>query len=118
MSPEGGDEPTGDLGDRIEEDFGSYDAWRGEFEAAAGDASGWALLVYDSFSNQLRNIVVDNHDEGAFWGAHPILSLDVWEHSYYHDYGPARGDFVDAFFEVVDWEEPSQRYAQAVELFE
>jgi len=118
MSPEGGDEPNGDLADRIAEDFGSYEAWKGEFEAAAGDASGWALLVYDTFSNQLRNVVVDNHDEGAIWGGHPILSLDVWEHSYYHDYGPARDDFVDNFFEVVDWEEPSARYEQAVELFE
>jgi Fe-Mn family superoxide dismutase len=118
MSPEGGDHPDGELADRIEADFGSYDAWEGEFRAAAGDASGWALLVYDSFSNQLRNVPVDKHDQGAVWGGHPILACDVWEHSYYYDYGPARGDFLDAFFDVVDWEEPSRRYAQAVELFE
>jgi Fe-Mn family superoxide dismutase len=62
--------------------------------------------------------VVDKHDQGALWGSHPILALDVWEHSYYYDYGPARGDFIDAFFEVVDWDEPSARYEQAVELFE
>jgi len=118
MSPEGGDEPSGDLRERIEADFGSYEAWKAEFEAAASDASGWALLVYDSFSERLRNVVVDKHDQGAIWGGHPILALDVWEHSYYYDYGPARGDFVDAFFEVVDWEEPSDRYAEAVERFE
>ncbi|TVT78607.1 superoxide dismutase, partial [Haloferax volcanii] len=63
MSPEGGDEPEGALADRIAEDFGSYEAWKGEFEAAAGAAGGWALLVYDSFSNQLRNVVVDKHDQ-------------------------------------------------------
>ncbi|SEP06693.1 Iron/manganese superoxide dismutase, C-terminal domain, partial [Halogranum amylolyticum] len=45
-------------------------------------------------------------------------ALDVWEHSYYYDYGPDRGEFVDAFFNVVDWEEPSSRYQQALELFE
>ncbi|MFB6096366.1 MAG: superoxide dismutase [Haloferacaceae archaeon] len=118
MGPEGGDEPEGALAARIEEDFGSYEAWKGEFEAVAGAAGGWALLVYDSFSNQLRNVKVDKHDQGALWGSHPILALDVWEHSYYYDYGPARGDFVDAFFEVVDWEEPSDRYEQAVALFE
>jgi Fe-Mn family superoxide dismutase len=118
MSPEGGDEPHGALADRIEEDFGSYEAWEGEFRAAGADASGWALLVYDTFSNQLRNVAVDNHDEGAFWGSHPILAIDVWEHSYYYDYGPARGDFMDAFFHVVDWDEPSARYEQAVALFE
>jgi len=118
MSPEGGAEPEGDLRERIEADFGSYEAWKAEFEAAASDASGWALLVYDSFSERLRNVVVDKHDQGAIWGGHPILALDVWEHSYYYDYGPARGDFVDAFFEVVDWAEPSDRYAAAVERFE
>jgi Fe-Mn family superoxide dismutase len=118
MSSEGGSEADGDLRDRIEQDFGSYEGWKGEFEAAAKNASGWALLVYDSFSNQLQNVVVDKHDQGALWGSHPILALDVWEHSYYYDYGPARGDFIDAFFEVVDWGEPSERYSQAVELFE
>jgi len=118
MSPEGGDEPGGDLRDRIEADFGSYEGWKGEVEAAASAAGGWALLVYDSHSEQLRNVVVDKDDQGALWGSHPILALDVWEHSYYYDYGPARGDFVDAFFEVVDWEEPSARYEQAVDRFE
>ena len=118
MGPDGGDAPEGALADRIEEDFGTYEAWKGEFEAAACAAGGWALLVYDSFSNQLRNIVVDKHDQGALWGSHPILALDVWEHSYYDGYGPARGDFVDSFFEAVDWEEPADRYEQAVELFE
>ncbi len=118
MSPDGGGEPTGSLAERIEADFGSYGAWKAEFEAAAGDAGGWALLVYDSFSNRLRNVVVDKHDQGALWGAHPILALDVWEHSYYHDYGPARGDFVEAFFAVVDWDEPTRRYERAVERFE
>ena len=118
MSPEGGDAPTGPLADRIEQDFGSHDAWEGEFRAAAGDASGWALLVYDLFSNQLRNVVVDKHDQGALWESHPILALDVWEHSYYYDYGPDRSSFVDAFFEVVDWEEPGHRYDQAVDRHE
>ncbi len=54
MGPDGGDAPEGALADRIEEDFGSYEAWKGEFEAAASAAGGWALLVYDSFSNQLE----------------------------------------------------------------
>ena len=119
MSPDGGGEPEGDLRARIEEDFGSYEGWEAEFRAAAGwPAGGWALLVYDPVAKQLRNVKVDKHDQGALWGAHPVLALDVWEHSYYYDYGPARGDFVENFFEVVDWEEPSRRYEQAVELFE
>jgi len=118
MDPNGGGEPAGDLRERIEEDFGSVDAWKGEFEAAASGAGGWALLVYDPVAKQLRNLVVDKHDQGALWGAHPILALDVWEHSYYHDYGPARGDFVDNFFEVVDWDNVASQYDDAVSLFE
>jgi Fe-Mn family superoxide dismutase len=112
MDPNGGGEPAGELADRIEEDFGSYEGWKGEFEAAASAASGWALLVYDPVAKQLRNVAVDKHDDGALWGAHPVLALDVWEHSYYYDYGPDRGSFIDAFFEVVDWDAAEENYQQ------
>jgi Fe-Mn family superoxide dismutase len=118
MDPNGGGEPDGELADRIEEDFGSYEGWKGEFEAAASAAGGWALLIYDPVAKQLRNVPVDKHDQGALWGSHPILALDVWEHSYYHGYGPARGDFIDAFFEVVDWDEAADQYETAVGHFE
>ncbi|MDL5360955.1 superoxide dismutase [Halalkalicoccus sp. NIPERK01] len=118
MSPEGGDEPSGELADRIEEDFGSYEGWKGEFEKAATTASGWALLVYDPVAKQLRNLAVDKHDQGALWGAHPVLALDVWEHSYYYDYGPDRGSFIDAFFDVVNWDEAEEQYQKSVDHFE
>jgi Fe-Mn family superoxide dismutase len=118
MDPDGGGEPDGDLRERIEEDFGSYEGWKGEFEAAAGAAGGWALLVYDPVAKQLRNVPVDKHDQGALWGSHPILALDVWEHSYYYDYGPDRGSFIDAFFEVVDWDEVADQYETATGHFE
>ena len=113
MSPNGGGEPSGDIADAIEQDFGSYEGWKGEFEAAASDAGGWALLVYDPVSDQLRNLVVDKHDQGALWGSHPVLALDVWEHSYYDDYGPDRGSFVDNFFDVVDWDNVAEQYQKA-----
>ncbi|MFA9518355.1 superoxide dismutase [Halopenitus sp. H-Gu1] len=118
MSPNGGGEPDGELADRIAEDFGSYEAWKAEFETAAGAAGGWALLVYDPVAKQLRNLKVDKHDQGALWGAHPILALDVWEHSYYHDYGPARGEFIDEFFEVIDWDDVADNYDNVVPRFE
>ncbi|MEF8881457.1 MAG: superoxide dismutase [Halapricum sp.] len=114
MDPNGGGEPEGELRERIEEDFGSYEGWKGEFEAAAGAAGGWALLVYDPVAKQLRNLVVDKHDQGALWGSHPILALDVWEHSYYYDYGPDRGSFIDAFFEVVNWDKVAEEYSKVV----
>ncbi|MDX1744300.1 MAG: superoxide dismutase [Halobacteriales archaeon] len=118
MSADGGGEPDGELRDRIEADFGSYDGWEGEFRAAAGAAGGWALLVYDPVAKQLRNLVVDKHDQGALWGAHPILALDVWEHSYYYDYGPDRGGFIDAFFEVVDWDTVAAEYEKTTSRYE
>jgi len=118
MDPSGGGEPDGQLRERIEEDFGSYEGWKGEFEAAAGDAGGWALLVYDPVAKQLRNLVVDKHDQGALWGSHPILALDVWEHSYYYDYGPSRGEFVDAFFEVVNWGSVEEELQTCIDHFE
>ena len=118
MDPNGGGEPDGDLRARIEADFGSYEGWKGEFEAAAGEAGGWALLVYDPVAQQLRNVVVDKHDQGALWGSHPVLALDVWEHSYYYDYGPARGDFIEGFFDVVDWDNVAHQYEQVVSRVE
>ncbi len=118
MHPDGGGEPDGELRSRIEEDFGSYDAWEGEFRAAASAAGGWALLVYDTVDKRLRNLVVDKHDQGALWSAHPIMSLDVWEHSYYHDYGPARGDFIDSFFEVVNWDHVADNLDKVTSIYE
>jgi len=115
MDPNGGGEPSGELADRIEADFGSYEGWKGEFEAAAGDASGWALLVYDPVADQLRNVAVDQHDQGALWGSHPILSCDVWEHSYYYDYGPDRGSFIEGFFDVIDWDDVAEQYEKAIQ---
>ena len=118
MGPNGGGEPDGELRDRIEEDFGSYEAWKGEFEAAASAAGGWALLVYDPIAKRLRNLKVDRHDLHALWASHPILALDVWEHSYYHDYGPDRGDFIDNFFDVVDWDDVADEFQTCLDHFE
>ena len=117
MSPNGGGKPEGELLERIEKDFGSYQNWKKEFKAAASSASGWALLVYIPREDELHNVAVDRHDEGAVWGAHPILTLDVWEHSYYHDYGPDRGDFIDSFFQLIDWTDVEQRYTELTATF-
>lgn len=118
MSPNGGGQPEGDLLEKIEEDFGSFENWKKEFKAAASGAGGWALLVYIPKVDELHNVAVDKHDNGAVWGAHPVLALDVWEHSYYHDYGPDRGSFVENFFEVVDWDNVSENLSDIRSTFE
>ncbi|MFB6190988.1 MAG: superoxide dismutase [Candidatus Nanohaloarchaea archaeon] len=118
MSPNGGGRPEDELLEKIEEDFGSYEDWKQEFVAAAKSAGGWALLVYIPRTGELHNVTVDKHDRGAVWGAHPVLAVDVWEHSYYHDYGPDRGDFIDSFFDVVDWSSVGERFEEVVSTFE
>jgi Fe-Mn family superoxide dismutase len=117
MSPNGGGKPEGELLEKIKEDFGSYENWKKEFKAAASSASGWALLVYIPREDELHNVAVDGHDEGAVWGAHPVLAVDVWEHSYYHDYGPKRGEFIDNFFQLIDWTDVHERYRDISSTF-
>jgi Fe-Mn family superoxide dismutase len=110
MGPGAKDRPEGSLKEKIVEDFGSFENWKKEFKAAAKSAGGWALLVYIPRVDELHNVPVDKHDQGAVWGAHPVLALDVWEHSYYHDYGPERGEFIDGFMDLVDWNDVEDKF--------
>ncbi|MDY6788620.1 MAG: superoxide dismutase [Candidatus Nanohaloarchaea archaeon] len=112
MSPDGGGKPSGNLLDKIKEDFGSFESWKKEFKSAAVANPGWALLVYIPRTDQLHNVTVDRHNDGAVWGAHPILALDVWEHSYYHDYGPDRSDFVQGFMDHINWNYVQKRFKE------
>jgi len=118
MSPDGGGKPDGLLMERIEEDFGSYQNWKKEFKACGKAADGWALLAYIPRTGELHNIAVDRHNKGAVWGAHPILVMDVWEHAYYNDYGPERGEFIDNFFRILDWNAVSDRLESLLDGFE
>jgi Fe-Mn family superoxide dismutase len=96
-----GGEPTGTLGEKIRDSFGSFDNWKKEFLGIARTARGWALLCL--FDGKLRSYSVDYHDIGAVWGAKPILALDVWEHAFYLDYGPDKEKYLEAFFRNLDW---------------
>jgi superoxide dismutase, Fe-Mn family len=114
LSPEGGGGPTGDLADAIVTSFGSFDAFKEEFSAAAAlrFGSGWAWLSVDS-----GKLVVEstpNQDSPLMEGRTPILGLDVWEHAYYLNYQNKRPDYVSAFWNVVNWEEVSRRFAVAL----
>jgi Fe-Mn family superoxide dismutase len=121
LSPNGGGEPGGELGDRIKAEFGSFDDFRKEFTTAATTrfGSGWAWLCAKkdgglcvcSTANQ------DNPQMGeAFGGCDactPILGLDVWEHAYYLNYQNRRPDYVGAFWNVVNWDQVAKYYAKA-----
>ena len=104
MSPDGGGEPGGALGDAINDAFGSFEAFKTMFAAAAGGrfGSGWAWLVVDA-SGALKVYSTANQDSPYMQGDTPILGLDVWEHAYYLNYQNRRPDYVSAFWNVVNW---------------
>jgi Fe-Mn family superoxide dismutase len=105
MAPSGGGQPSGELGQRIDADFGSYDQFREAFVTAATTqfGSGWAWLVEDG--GKLAVTKTANADTPLVHGQNPLLTIDVWEHAYYLDYQNRRPDFVNAFLDhLANWE--------------
>lgn len=113
MSPNGGGAPTGELADAINEAFGSFDKFKEDFKNAALTrfGSGWAWLVVDG--GKLVITSTPNQDTPLMEGKTAILGVDVWEHAYYLKYQNKRPDYVDAFFNVVNWDEVAKRFAEA-----
>ena len=105
MSADGGGEPTGELADKINQAFGSIDEFKTKFkEAAVGRfGSGWAWLCNEE--DGLHICSTPNQDNPSMDGHHPILGLDVWEHAYYLKYQNKRPDYIDAWWNVVNWDE-------------
>ena len=114
MSPNGGGQPSGALGDAIDRDFGSFDAFKDVFAKAAATrfGSGWAwLCVNDGTLEVCSSANQDNPlMPGVGCNGLPILGLDVWEHAYYLNYQNRRPDYINAFFEVVDWNAVGARF--------
>ncbi len=117
MSPNGGGVPSGDLAAAIDSDLGGFDAFKDAFSKAAASrfGSGWAWLCVND--GKLEVCSTPNQDNplmpGVGCGGTPILGLDVWEHAYYLNYQNRRPDYIGAFFNVINWEEVSARYAAA-----
>ena len=117
MSPTGGGAPTGELAAAIDAAFGSLDGLKEKFNAAAATrfGSGWAWLCVNngvlevcSSANQDNTLM-----PGVGCGGHPIMGLDVWEHAYYLNYQNRRPDYINAFWNVVNWEVVAAKYAAA-----
>ena len=115
MSPSGGGAPTGDLAAALDGAFGSFDAFKEQFETAAKTqfGSGWAWLEL-SEDGALQVHGHANQDNPVLHGGSPILGLDVWEHAYYLKYQNKRPDYVSAFWDVVNWAEADRRYRSYV----
>ena len=103
MSPNGGGKPEGELQKKIDEDLGGFDNFKEDFKKAAlGQfGSGWAWLVLDN--GKLAIVSTPNQDNPISQGKTPLLGIDVWEHAYYLKYTNKRGDYIDSWWNVVDW---------------
>ena len=117
LSPDGGGEPTGDLAAAINDAYGNYEAFKDAFSKAAATqfGSGWAWLCVHK-GGKVEVCSTPNQDNslmpGVGCGGTPILGLDVWEHAYYLNYQNRRPDYINAFFNVINWEAVSSKYAQ------
>jgi Fe-Mn family superoxide dismutase len=113
LSPDGGGAPSGDLGAAIDAKFGSFDAFKEEFKnAGIGQfGSGWAWLVHDG--SGLAVAKTPNQDAPISSGSTELLGCDVWEHAYYLKYQNKRPEYLDAFWNAVNWDFVAQRFAAA-----
>ncbi len=113
LAPNAGGEPTGDLKAAIDETFGSFDELKAEFKTAATGrfGSGWAWLVLDK--GTLKVTSTANQDSPLMEGQTPVLGLDVWEHAYYLKYKNVRPDYIEAFWNLVNWEKANEIFSAA-----
>lgn len=115
LSPDSQERPSGELASAIDEYFGSFDKFRAHFNAAALglQGSGWAFLAWDAIGGQL--IIEQLYDQQGNIAAAttPLLMLDMWEHAFYLDYKNVKGDYVTAFWNIINWDDVAKRFAAA-----
>jgi len=107
----GGGKPGGALAARIDQEWGSFDRFKAEFTKAAAsvEGSGWAALAHCSMTDRLMIMQIEKHNNNVYPGFAILMVLDVWEHAYYVDYKNNRGQFIDAFWNVVNWDTVNRR---------
>ncbi|MDQ2732213.1 MAG: superoxide dismutase [Armatimonadota bacterium] len=113
MTPQGHGHPHGPIGDAINTTFGGFDKFKELFAAAAATrfGSGWAWLVVDGGTLKIES--TPNQDTPLMEGRHPVLGLDVWEHSYYLKYQNRRPEYVTAWWNTINWDAVAERYSKA-----
>ena len=115
MSPNGGGQPTGELAEAIERDFGSFEKFQAHFAGVATSlqGSGWAVLGWDHIAGRLIIEQLTDQAGNTSIDLTPVLMLDMWEHAYYLQYKNVKGDYVKAFWNVVNWDDVAERFAKA-----
>ena len=101
----GGGEPKGQLSEKIKEDFGSFDSFKKQFSSAAAsvEGSGWAILHLRKSDQRLIILQAENQHKLSAWDTIPLLNIDVWEHAYYLTYQNKRVDYIQAWWNIVNW---------------
>lgn len=115
MKPSGGGKPGGRLADMINASFGSFDSFKAQFTETAKSVEGigWAMLVYEPTSDQLLTLNIEKHNMQAAHTTIPLLVLDVWEHAYYLQYKNDRASYINAWWNVVNWDDAEERLRKA-----
>ena len=98
-----GGDPSGQLADMLDRDFGSIEAWRADLKATGMAARGWAWTAYDWDEGRLFNYIGDAQNTFPVWNATPLVALDVYEHAYFLDYQTDRASYIDVFLQNLDW---------------
>lgn len=99
-----------ELSAKIEQDFGSVDAWLEDFKATGSMRGiGWVICYYDAIGDRIHNTWINEHDLGNLPGATPLLVMDVFEHAFIRDYGLNKADYISAFMNAVNWQEVNKR---------
>jgi Fe-Mn family superoxide dismutase len=112
----GGGKPTGALSTALEKEFGNFDRFKKEFSLAATSAegSGWAALTFCRQTNRPIIMQIEKHNTNVYPMFTILMVIDVWEHAYYLDYKNERAKFVDAFWNIVNWDEVNQRLGKII----
>ncbi len=115
LAPTNTDRPEGELAAAIAEFFGSFEAFQAHFNAAAMgiQGSGWAFLAWDSVGSRLIIEQLYDQQSNVATGSIPLLMLDMWEHAFYLDYQNVKGDYVKAFWNIINWSDVSARFELA-----
>ena len=115
LGPDGGDRPTGELGAAIDDQFGSFDAFRAHMTQAtvSVQGSGWSALVWEPIGGRLLVEQIEDHQDHTILGVTPLLCIDAWEHAYYLQYENRRADYANAIWNVVRWGDVAARFDAA-----
>ena len=115
LSPDGGDRPDGELSAAIDDNFGSFDAFKAQLTSATTlvQGSGWGVLAWEPLGKKLVITQVYDHHGNVGMGSTPLLVFDAWEHAYYLQYKNVRPDYVTKLWDIVNWQDVATRFDAA-----